>query len=129
MIISDVRVEENAGYELSALVTYESKPADSVRVWFRIPAEVEAPLPRGDAFFAGLVVPCMALHEDPRIEAPLSRQLVQAARDPIMTILNRWHRRLRVVEIEGSEAGTLAHSSAREPSPASLEVSILGIQR
>ena len=103
MIVSDVRVEEADGYELSGLVTFEQAPTGSVRVWFRMPAELEAPLRRGDAFFAGLVVSCMALDENLTIEAPLSAELVAAARDNIMPVLGRWYPRLKNVEIRFDE--------------------------
>ena len=100
MIVSDVRVHEGDGYELSALVTFERPPTESARVWFRTPAELDAPQPRGDAFFAGLFVSCMALHENLTIEAPVASQLVDAAHDKIAPVLRRWYPRLQEVEVD-----------------------------
>ena len=100
MIVSQVRLREvGDGVELSANVRYENPPHDRDAVWFRVPIEHAVCEPLGDAYFAGLLVPCMILGERLTIEAAVSPELVKAAHQQVMPIMTRWFAELAEPEI------------------------------
>jgi hypothetical protein len=68
--------------EVSAEVTFERPTFDRFPIWFRNPDAGE-PTAAGDPYLPVLLVSAMALHEDLRIEAPVSAPLLEAARERI----------------------------------------------
>jgi hypothetical protein len=64
----------------------------------------------GDVFLAGLLLPAMALHEELRIEAPVSEDLADAA-EGLVPMLLRWFPRLARAEVHAERADHGSNSS------------------
>ena len=102
------------GLELSAEVCFERPARKTMRVWYRLPEQVAPPPRLGDPFLAGLLVPAMSLGENLEIDAPVSAELLAAARERLSPILRRWGWEHAPVEIRcAAEASPLARDPER----------------
>ena len=111
MIVSEIeRSDVPGGWELAANVIYETPPRESVRLWFRGPAEHRPEEHLGDVILTSLLPQCMLLHEPLTIEALVSEELAAAARDGIVPPLREAFPRL---------AGLELHAPMRKAAPTS----------
>jgi hypothetical protein len=102
------------GFELSADVCFEQPTRKTLRIWYRFPDSIAPPPKPGDPFLAGLLIPAMSLGEDLEIDAPVSAELLEAARDRLAPILRCWGWEHAPVEIRCSaEPSPLPGSAAR----------------
>jgi hypothetical protein len=102
------------GLELSAEVSFERPTRETMRVWYRLPEPVTPPPKLGDPFLAGLLIPAMSLGEDLEIDAPVSAELLEAAREQLCPTLRRWGWEHVPIEIRcAAEASPLVRDLAR----------------
>jgi hypothetical protein len=85
-----------------AVLTAKIKP-DSwldkpLKVWFLIEGIKKLPYNSGDPFLAGFLLPCMYEHEDLKIEAPVSRVLLDNIYN-IQNIMSGWYPELSKIRI------------------------------
>jgi hypothetical protein len=73
---------------------------EDFQVWYEVPAQYAAAVSadRGDAFAVALLFLAMRLHEDLRVKAPLSAQLVHSLTE-YQRIFSRWFSGLQTVNI------------------------------
>ncbi|SDD59121.1 hypothetical protein [Actinokineospora iranica] len=105
MIIDDLAREWTPdGLRLSAAVDSSLTPSGE-RLHFTVhDGEPEWMPPVGDAFLAAMMMPAMALREDVRVHAPVSRRLFRSA-FTIADIYTAWWPHLHSVELEAPVAG------------------------
>jgi len=114
MIVSRVRSSVRDGRaELSAEVRFDARPGRPHPVWFRFEEALGAPPERGDPFLTGLVLPCMMLGEDLRIDAPVSAELIAAIETRTIPLVHGWHPHFGRPRIEAAEC--VASSAAPAP--------------
>ncbi|MER5264053.1 hypothetical protein ABTZ99_18475 [Actinosynnema sp. NPDC002837] len=104
MIVDDVARDRTPdGWRLSAAVDSALTP-DGERLHFTVHgAEPEWLPPVGDAFLAALMMPAMALKEDVRVHAPVSRRLFRSA-STITDIYTAWWPHLHPVDLRAPVA-------------------------
>jgi hypothetical protein len=101
MIVTNIQFQEyQAGFELSAELVFESVPDFRRKVFFRSESGCPPPDYSGDPFFAGFLIPAMAVGEDLRIEAPVSSRLVEAAMQKVQPFMLRRNPGFRAPAIE-----------------------------
>jgi hypothetical protein len=88
--------------ELGADVTFERPTSDRFPIWFRSPDAGE-PTAAADPYVPALLVSAMVLHEDLRIDAPVSAPVLEAARERIAPLLLTWFSDFADVSIDSAE--------------------------
>lgn len=103
MIVSNLDLKSTPqGEELSADVTFEAAPRQTVRVWFRASPDSPPLVLSGDPFFAAFYVPALYLGEDLHLEAAVTPELIRTASERMAPILQRWYPGLRTARISSA---------------------------
>jgi hypothetical protein len=99
MIIKDIRSRWfNKTAILSAKIQPDSWLNKPLRVWFLVEGIKKLPYNSGDPFLAGFLLPCMYEHEDLKIEAPVSKVLLNNIYN-IQNIMSGWYPDLSKIRI------------------------------
>ncbi len=104
IIVSDIeRSHTELGAELRASVRSDDGRVEQSELWFRYPPDYYPFLSdTGNAFVPALLLPAMRLNTALRVEAPVSARLRNGA-DKFMTIMHRWRRVYKPVDIEAAQ--------------------------
>jgi hypothetical protein len=99
MIIKDIKSRwVNKTAVLSAKIIPENWPYESLSAWFLIEGGEKLPDTSGDPFLAGFLIPCMHEKEDLKIEAPVSKLLLNNIKI-IQNIMTNWYPELEKIKI------------------------------
>ena len=116
MIISDVALRKASDFtEISAKITPETlrhgRKSYSFRLWFRVRGvQLDIPL-WADPFVVAFLAPCMYSNEDIRVEAPVSRRLLETI-PRIQDTYHAWFAGFNKIEIRCAEMHGPAYTTS-----------------